>query len=378
MCGLVGIAGNLEHQDELTMKRLFILDYLRGPDSTGFAAVRKNGDIKVAKAAVNPIDFFDMDKFKQALSGYQSRVFIGHNRLATKGKINGANAHPFEYEHIVGAHNGTLDQVAWNKLEELTGEKFDVDSQALICAIAKLGIEETIKNISGAWALTWYDSKEKSLNFLRNDKRPFWYAYTKDFKKMIWASEWPMIRASVDLSTTKYEMFQDKEGYCYFPTAVDTHYKFDMEELGKGGTERPKPVAKIIKGKEAVSYTSCGSNVSPFQGKKTTSHGTTGKEITVHGTTGTSGSSASSDTVRHLVGNKGRPLGGYMTEQEFLKLAQYGCSWCGTDVEFTEQGVTIFEHEEAVMCPKCSDQQDGHSHIFVDPLVLSHPIGATK
>src|SRR3546814_15939897 len=43
MCGHVGIAGKMELKDEALMRRLLVFDYFRGPDSTGFAALRKDG-----------------------------------------------------------------------------------------------------------------------------------------------------------------------------------------------------------------------------------------------------------------------------------------------------------------------------------------------
>src|SRR3546814_12623264 len=54
----------------------------------------------------------------RSLSGYNSKAFIGHNRAATLGKVNGLNAHPFRYDNIMGAHNGTLDTQSWLRLEE--------------------------------------------------------------------------------------------------------------------------------------------------------------------------------------------------------------------------------------------------------------------
>jgi glucosamine 6-phosphate synthetase-like amidotransferase/phosphosugar isomerase protein len=122
MCGLVGIAGKLTVKDEATMKRLFLLDFFRGPDSTGLAAVRGDGNIHVSKLASHPIDLFDSARFKTALSGYNSKIFLGHNRYATKGKVNANNAHPYHYGDIVGAHNGTLSISSWRALEKLSAK----------------------------------------------------------------------------------------------------------------------------------------------------------------------------------------------------------------------------------------------------------------
>src|SRR3546814_15519590 len=92
------------------MRRLLVFDYFSGPDSTGFAALRKDGTHRLAKIASNPLNLFDMKRFSEANNGYQSLAFVGHNRFATKGKVNDLNAHPFHYGNIVGAHNGRSEE----------------------------------------------------------------------------------------------------------------------------------------------------------------------------------------------------------------------------------------------------------------------------
>jgi glucosamine 6-phosphate synthetase-like amidotransferase/phosphosugar isomerase protein len=142
MCGIVGLAGDLFHQDETTIKRLIHLDYLRGQDSTGFAAIRNSGEAVIAKIASHPYNLFDTKRFQQALQYGCSKVFLGHNRAATKGAVNEMNAHPFQVGHITGVHNGTLEAKDFTMLEEMLGEKFNVDSEALFAAIAKFGVEK--------------------------------------------------------------------------------------------------------------------------------------------------------------------------------------------------------------------------------------------
>src|SRR4051812_28283409 len=98
MCGLVGIAGQMTAKDDAIIKRLLMYDYFRGPDSTGLAAIRGNGDVYLAKLASDPVTLFDTGKFKAAISSI-SRVYMGHNRSATRGAVNNYNAHPIEYDH---------------------------------------------------------------------------------------------------------------------------------------------------------------------------------------------------------------------------------------------------------------------------------------
>lgn len=354
MCGHVGIAGVLESRDEATMKRLFLLDYFRGPDSTGLAALRKTGEVKIAKIASHPLDFFDTKSFTSTLSAYNSTVLLGHNRAATRGKVNGMNAHPYEYGHIVGAHNGTLDLGSWQDLEQKLGHETDVDSMAIFECIEKFGIEATVPLLRGAWALVWIDTQQGTLNFLRNKERDFWYAYTDDFKKLFWASEWPMIRGATDLAPSNYDMFSDKEGYRYFATATDWLYSFDLEELKNGYKSRPTPMVKELKGKEPLPVVNhYGTGGSPFQGG---TNGGTWKKTngTNTGTTGSSKGDQTKVTVLNLAGDMKDPFAGCYTERQFNGIATKGCDWCGEEVNWGDVGVTVYQSTDQVLCPTCS------------------------
>ena len=365
----MGIAGDLAYKDEQTMKRLLLLDYFRGPDSTGFAAIKHNGDAKISKVASNPLDLFEMASFKAALSGSSCKAFIGHNRMATRGGVNTANAHPFQYDHIIGAHNGTLDLMSTGRLEDALGEKFSVDSQALFAAIAKLGIKATIKlcttgrdSHTGAWSLVWYDQNEGSLNFLRNDHRPMWYAYSDDFKQVFYASEWQMIEAAVKMSVNGYKLYQeDKTNYQFWATPVDTHLKFDLDVLKKGGASY-KPKAVEIKGREPVPVVST-TGQDPFyrngtggnSGKNPTGFHTTPSSTTNLGPNQKHSSKDSGEvSVVHLLGDIGKPLAGYIDPIKFHQLSKYGCCWCGGDVQFNTPGVTIYDRDDLLLCPPCS------------------------
>lgn len=356
MCGIVGIAGHLEHKDEATTKRLITYDYFRGPDSTGFAAVRATGEVKLAKLASHPFDLFDLGKFKEALSGYQSTVFLGHNRLATKGAISSFNAHPFEFEHIVGCHNGTLDYSAVQTLEKELGEKFPVDSQALIAAIARMGLKATIEMISGAWSIVYYDGHDGTINFLRNDQRPMHYGYTKDFKKVLWASDWWMMEMAARHSQG-YEMYVDKDKHSYFETEADVHYRWSLEELRSGSSKVPKPKVKKIKGKDTA--VSGGTNFCPFQRQADSQSGTPPRE-TGSGTSSTTNSRTSSRTGKdffHLVGRTSKPFGDFVPEQKYFHMSRGECSWCGDDLEFGKRGQVIIEPCNVVLCTQCSPDQ---------------------
>lgn len=365
MCGMVGIAGDLEFHDKATMKRLLLLDFFRGTDSTGLAGVRRDGEINIAKIASHPLDLFDSLRFLKALVGTEGKVLMGHNRAATRGVVNSYNAHPYHIDHIVGTHNGTLSTVDQDALEDALGEKFSNDSQAIFAGIARLGVRETIQNLTegatastGAWSLVWYDEEDCSLNFLRNKHRPMWLAYSKDFKKMFWASEWGMIDSATNLSSKEYPLYTNDKGYQYWATPKDQHLKFNVNDfLNTSKKKKPKPKMVEIKGKEAKKVES---KHDPFPKR------------------GPSGTSPSSTTKSHsrvprllkLIGDDVRPLAGVLSRDEFDRIAKSGCAWCSQPVEIDDPGLAYYERDEILLCPEHSgiNPEKPVSRIYVEDI----------
>lgn len=395
MCGLVGLAGDLRFSDDFTMQRLLLADYFRGPDSTGLAAIRMNGDAIVSKIASNPIDLFGMAQFKTALNGNLSRAFIGHNRAATRGAVSTVNAHPFHVDHIVGAHNGTLCIRGVKALEKALGEEFAVDSMALFTAIAKLGIEKTMKLVyegkspeTGAWALTWFNQDEGTLNFLRNKHRPLMYCYlidplTEKITRMMWASEWWMMREAIESSGTgKYKVWtKPKTTVGYLSFDEDIHYKYDLAALKEGSSSVPKPKVKKLKGRDPDTNKNTGKKgqrEDPF-GREIPEfmemgfHGTTGTRGTHTGTcgnprsmngvnSGTPNTKTRSNKLTNiitLIGDAKHPYANIIDEDKFLSFRdnnnEIKCSWCKDGIDFGDPGVTIFEREALLLCRDCSD-----------------------
>lgn len=383
MCGLVGMSGKLAYKDELPMRGLLVVDYFRGQDSTGLASIKGSGEVKIAKIASHPLNLFDTGRFKDALNGTQCHTFIGHNRAMTRGAVNEINAHPFQFGHIVGAHNGTLDISAVDRLEKELGEKFTVDSMAIFAGFEKLGVKKTIELISGAWSLTWFDLKENTINFLRNKERPLWYVFTKEFDRLLWASEWEMLR---HIEKT-YEYFvEEKTKHKYFPTDADVWYSFNAADL-RGGTKRPKPKAKTLKGRETPVAASTGHTpYNPFQrdedGRTTPTtqpsmgfHANRGR-TTGSSTTGTSRRNNLPDVI-HIEGTPTSPYGGEITKERFDAIAK-SCIWCHEEIVWGDQGITIYDADDCAICsrPTCNGPSRMQTRIFkrsMDNVILAFP-----
>lgn len=211
MCGLVGAVGALGHQEKEIVKQLFILDIIRGHHSSGIAVVNAEKKATVIKELETPFELFVRDDYKKELAS-DVNLLMCHNRYATRGATSVENAHPFEMEHIIGAHNGTI-HTAW-KMKD--GNKFAVDSQAIFNNIVHEGVANTAKLINGAYALTWYNKEEGTFNIARNKERPLFYAFSKDMKTLFWASEDWMLQVA----------FQREQYHHYKITPVDVlkHY----------------------------------------------------------------------------------------------------------------------------------------------------------
>lgn len=229
MCGLVGLIsknsfGFTRDQQEVFASLLFV-DLLRGSDSTGAFVVDNTGNVVVAKEVGHSLDFIRTDAYdtlnKRAFQN--GAAMIGHNRKATRGDVTDVNAHPFNVDNnIILVHNGTMFG------DHKKHANVDVDSHAIAHLIHEKGtVGEALSSFYGAYALIWYDVKEGSINFVRNDQRPLWWMETRN--SWVWAStpdmlEFVRIRHNLDIVVRPTEL---KEL---------SHVKFTQVDRGKWET----------------------------------------------------------------------------------------------------------------------------------------------
>lgn len=239
MCGIVGVM-NFEpgavsgHHMNMFMNLLWS-DAARGMHGTGAFAVANNGEnyrVRVGGPPHQLIDSSEFDKFDKFVSKKWVRAVVGHNRYATRGNITTEHSHPFRSKdgNILLVHNGTLD--AFKHLPD--AKNFDVDSEAICHAFSVQGAEKTIPTLKGAWALVWYDNKDKTINFLRNKERPLAMARHQKEKFLAWSSEPGLVKWV--LNRNGMYLFDVEE------IPVDTWISFELN----GG----KPKIKELKGAE--------------------------------------------------------------------------------------------------------------------------------
>ena len=252
MCGLVGVAGDLGRKEEDVFKTLLILDSLRGEHSTGVASIGIKKDVLIAKAIGDPFQLFETNTFRRIM-GRKNFVLLGHNRFATSGSITRKNAHPFENDVVIGAHNGTLT----NKSSLDSGLDFDVDSEALLHHIAKKGLLDALSIARGAYALTYYNKENCSINFVRNNVRPLFFTTDVSKKNLFWASEEWMLQAALEREKIQYNPIIDLPPLSWIKFEIPETYKdFELKPHERKITKVPESdVQKIHTHKQIKSPT---------------------------------------------------------------------------------------------------------------------------
>ncbi len=265
MCGLVGIAGKIGVNEEKAFKTMLFLDELRGKHSTGVAFMQgynEKPEFKVVKAAVRGSEFVELKDFTQALAR-KNYVLIGHNRFATQGAIVQENSHPFEFENVIGAHNGSL-KWGWKTAFHDSLNRV-VDSEAIYSELNHSDAQGVWEKLNGAAALTWLDKTDNTVRFLRNKERPLFYTTANKGETLVWASEPWMIhvafgREGIALDKNPVEV------------AINTEYVFDIKmKLGHKISVTRNAVKEYVAPKwtpSTTSYYSGSSDIDDYQGKR--------------------------------------------------------------------------------------------------------------
>lgn len=314
----------------------------------------------MAKRTGSPFNLFHTKDYDELKRGF-SKLLLGHNRYATQGKIDELNAHPFLCGHIVGAHNGTLD---WHA--DIKPKAGGTDSEAIFQHIADHGVEATLPKLSGAWCLVWYDLKDKTLNMIRNEKRPMSYVYSKDRKTIIWASEERMLDFAFPVAK---RFATEKEKATVFGPPENVMLTWSLE---KAGTEPlDSPVQTKLEGKPPYVYQA---------GSSSTSSHAYGWEEGLHGFLGFGNDRNKKGQFQSKKGQKTiaafpkdrrkgfRPpytdvYGTVIGKTAFMELVQEGCCMCGESGQAWEEPVHILgrfttPRQSAYMCERCAADEE--------------------
>lgn len=229
MCGHFGMMGLGVLQDDINFIRdLAYVSGLRGMDGAGVcqgsASRYTKLDYFVEKSDYCIPDFLWFCEFgqkpnKRVLNKISDNFFIGHVRAATVGKICDRNSHPFDFNNIVGAHNGTLYEEKYlqknkKKTQEITDSELmfiDMDNRGIIPVLSDLKPQS-------AYAVVILDKKTGEISFARNKHRDLVFAINDKRSVMYWASEPYMLRLCAErrkISLFENRIFRFSENMLY-------------------------------------------------------------------------------------------------------------------------------------------------------------------
>lgn len=230
--------GFLSQQEIKNVVQLGIMSQLRGMDSTGVFTLRRKKNEKVhiqqRRTVGDATRFLYTPDTKQLLSQDHTFLISGHSRFATSGAVNERNAQPIHEGHIVAVHNGTITEF------EPPNDEFETntDSRVLVRKIANCGLARALDEArEGAWALSYFDMRGRTLHFTRNWRRSLFFMWNHSRTCFYWASERGML-----------DLLREREGHGSFldPQAfiVDKLYTFKVPGVDYTIADAQRPRAE--------------------------------------------------------------------------------------------------------------------------------------
>lgn len=213
MCGIVGYITTETKTGELDRSRFMrqglIIDTLRGDDSTGaYGVFHKPDDPYWFKMLGGGGAFVNANEYWENFADVSHyRSMVGHNRAATMGGVSVDSAHPFVEGPITLVHNGTLVSTYNLPAGSMVDLGLEVDSHAIAKNLAECSVEDVVSKLNGAFALVWHDSRDDSMNIVRNSKRPLHFGLGRN--TLYFMSEGEMLalldsRLKLGISTIYY------------------------------------------------------------------------------------------------------------------------------------------------------------------------------
>ncbi len=208
MCGIVGLisknTNGFQADERDSFTDMLVMDQVRGMDGTGVFGVYHNRQCSTLKVGTNASNLIELPEY----SKFETKVFnnfwaaFGHNRKATQGSISSKNSHPFVSNNIVLIHNGTL----YNHKSIADTE---VDSEAIAVALNDKAPEDLLGELYGAYALVWYDKRDKLIRVARNSERPLFIGEAAH--SWIFSSEASIMMAAANRNALKIKDIQSIE-----------------------------------------------------------------------------------------------------------------------------------------------------------------------
>lgn len=362
MCGLAGVISNIiTHQEKKVFTNLLSISHLRGAHSTGLIQVGTGPyKIKVEDRKVELISskylgpspvYVRTKEYDELMKEPQQKAILGHCRHATVGSVTVDNCHPFSVNHITGMHNGTI----YNNAELLDKQMFDTDSEALFHSIQHHGVEEALAKVKhGAYAISYVNEEDETVNLVRNEKRTLFFA--RSGQDVYYASEEGMLAFILGRANVTHDKIQPLEPYHHISFSISPGVnpaedykivKFKKPVVSYHSYTYPRNKLKVTKVWD-YSKKSEKTNVVPFNPEQ---------DERDYQEWHTSQNTAKKDDMYE--GYKGKKY----TAGEMDALLGAGCCYCNSTPELLDFDKVIFIEEDLFLCD-C----EGREHLPSDKL----------
>ena len=220
--GFVDIHGFPGHNSALQQaaRSLIRLSEPRGREATGLAVIRPD-EVAVYRRPMAPARVLAHPEFQQFLdstlpleppSAARAEVaFLGHCRLVTNGtQVPEANNQPVLHDRLIGVHNGIVTNVE-GLLAGAPGrpqDRFDLDSEALFCRIAKdlatygdlsNALRHTFRDLEGEASIGMF-AREENEFVLATNTGCLYFAGASEDRVFVFASEAHILRSFLRLA----------------------------------------------------------------------------------------------------------------------------------------------------------------------------------
>lgn len=242
MCGLTGV---LLHPGRRTRRQWteihdlirssLVFSEERGRDASGLAVVDRSGRIEILKRPMPSSDLVTLDEFQDLLNtvGPDTTCVLGHTRKPTKGGPEvDANNHPIPTHHLVGIHNGHIDNDD-ELFDELGFERAgQVDSEIIfrlldnphhpITGPAHLAeIRYAARQLEGTFATLSVDLRTPHRLLALKRLRPLCLHYEPPHRALYFSSRYIFLRKSFG-RTVVTEALEPDRGYLFAADEIIT------------------------------------------------------------------------------------------------------------------------------------------------------------
>lgn len=239
MCGIWGYSFSdsmAPSQDSFTMRAVWASHLMltmddRGGDSWGFIMRQDN---KLAVKRGIGLSFEKVDP--QLLAGLHQ--VVAHTRKASVGSTCIANAHPFEHEHILGVHNGSVFN--WREMNVKYQRSCAVDSEHIIMHLAE---GKDLGELQASGTVCYVDKNDPyTVNLAHSaygDLELFGIGTDKPTEicwGTIWASEDKILEPLLKASGFPYIHYTTKPKTLYQVKNGDSRMMGELAMTGYGGT----------------------------------------------------------------------------------------------------------------------------------------------